>query len=213
MARITGLEPDPRRPGAVRVLVDGRPYCTVHEDVVQAGTLAVGAEWEPARARAASQAADEEGAWRALLRALERRNFAELELRRRLRQKGHTPDAIEFAIGRALAARLLDDRVFAERFVASKAARGRGPSRLRRDLAALGVDRTHIELALAAHWPDPDDALHLALDLARRRARQLASLPREVRRRRLLAYLERRGFSGHRVADLVARVLRGDPGA
>ncbi|MEO8140459.1 MAG: regulatory protein RecX [Gemmatimonadota bacterium] len=211
MARITGLVPDPKRPGAVRVLVDGRAFCTVHEDVITAGTLAVGAEWEVERASVAGQAADEEGAWRALLRALEQRNFAVVELRRRLRRKGHTPEAIEFAIGRALAARLLDDRSFAQRFVESRAARGRGPSRLRRDLSALGVDRAHIESALAAHWPEPDDALALALDLARRRARQRAPLPREVQRRRLLAYLERRGFSGHRVSELVTRVLRGEP--
>jgi regulatory protein len=210
MARITGLEPDPKRPGAVRVLVDGRPFCTVHEGAVATGTLAIGAEWGAERVTLASQAADEEGAWRALLRALERRNFAVVELRRRLRQKGHTPEAVEFAIGRALASGLLDDRAFAQRFVESRATRGRGPSRLRRDLAALGIDRSYIDAALAAHWPDPDDALDLALDLARQRARQLAALPREVRRRRLLAYLERRGFSGHRVSELVTRVLRGE---
>jgi regulatory protein len=213
MARITGLQPDPKRPGAVRVLVDGRPFCTVHEDVVAAGTLAIGAEWEIERASVAGQAADEEGAWRALLRALERRNFSVVELRRRLRKKGHTPEAIEFAIGRALSTRLLDDRAFAQRYVESRSARGRGPSRLRRDLTVLGVDRAHIDAALTAHWPDPDSALDLALDLARRRARQLAALPRDVQRRRLLAYLERRGFSGHRISDLVARVLRPDPEA
>ncbi len=213
MARITGLEPDPKRPGAVRVLVDGRLFCTVHEEAVAAGSFAIGAEWAGEQAGAAGRAADEEGAWRALLRALERRSFGVSELRRRLKQKGHTPEAVEFAISRALATRLLDDAAFANRFVESRAARGRGPSRLRRDLSALGLDRGLIEAAIQAHWPEPDDALDLALDLAKRRARQLANLPRDVRRRRLLAYLERRGFSGHRVSDLVTRVLQGDGAA
>ncbi len=210
MSKITGIEPDPKRPGAVRIMVDGRPFCTVHEDAVAAGTLAVGADWEASRLTAASQAADEEGAWRSLLRALERRNFAVVELRRRLRQKGHPPEAVEYAIGRALATRLLDDAAFARNFVATRATRGRGPARLRRDLTVLGVDRGLIEAAIRAHWPEPDDALDLALDLARRRVRQLSALPREVQRRRLLAYLERRGFSGYRVGELVARVLQGD---
>ncbi len=213
MARITGLEPDPKRPGAVRVLVDGRPFCTVHEEAAVGDTLAIGAEWEGDRVGAASRAADEEGAWRALLRSLERRSFGVMELRRRLRQKGHTPEAVEFAIGRALATRLLDDAAFARNFVVSRAARGRGPARLRRDLGALGVDRGLIDAAIQAHWPEPEDALALASELARRRVRQLAPLPRDVQRRRLLAYLERRGFTGYRVAELVNRLLRGDKGS
>lgn len=210
MARITGIEPDPKRPGAVRILVDGRPFCTVHEGAVAGGALAIGAEWEGEQAGALGRAADEEGAWRALLRSLERRNFSVMELRRRLRQKGHTPEAIDFAIGRALAAGLLDDAAFARNFVASRAGRGRGPARLRRDLTALGVERGLIDAAIQAQWPEPEDSLTLALDLARRRVRQLAGLPRDVQRRRLLSYLERRGFSGYRVGELVARVLQGD---
>jgi regulatory protein len=208
MARITALEPDPRRPGAMRVLVDGRLFCTVHEAVMAEGGLAVGAEWDAGRAERAGRAADEEAAWRALLKALERRAYAVSELRRRLLQKGHPPDAAEYAIARALAARLLDDAAFARQYVESRSARGRGPVRLRRDLAALGVSRAHIDGALEEHWAEPEAALALARDLAHKRARQLAGLPRETRRRRLLAYLGRRGFSGRPVTELVARLLR-----
>jgi len=208
MARITALEPDSRRPGAVRVMVDGKLFCTVHEALMAQGALAVGAEWDAARADRAGRAADEEAAWRALLRALERRAHAVSELRRRLLQKGHPPDAAGYAIARALAAQLLDDAAFARQYVESRSARGRGPVRLRRDLAALGVSREHVEAALAEHWAEPEAALSLARDIARKRARQLAGLPRETRRRRLLAYLSRRGFSGRRVTELVARLLR-----
>lgn len=206
--RITALEPDPRRPGAVRVLVDGRVFCTIHEDGLEPG-LRVGAEWDGERRVRADRAADEEGAWRAALRALEQRGFAVQELRRRLRLKGHPPDAIEYAITRATAAGLLDDAAFACRFVESRSARGRGPARLRRDLLALGVDARHIEAALALQWEQQDDALGLARSLAERRLKQLAGLPRETRRRRLLAYLGRRGFTGLRVAELVGQLLRG----
>jgi regulatory protein len=210
MPRITGLEPDPRRPGAVRVLVDGKLFCTVNESVVGTAALAVGADWSADRAGIADRAADEEAAWRALLKSLERRSHATADLRRRLLQKGHPPEAADHAIARALQVGLLDDAAFARRFVESRAARGRGPARLRRDLAALGVARASIEAALQNQWAEPDDALLLALELARKRAKQLAGLPREARRRRLLAYLGRRGFSGMRVADLVTRILRGE---
>lgn len=208
MARITALEPDPRRKGAVRILVDGKLFCTVHEAGLAGGELVVGAEWDEPRAQSAGRAADEEAAWRALLRGLERRAHATAELRRRLVQKGHPPGAADFAIARAIELRLLDDAAFARQFVESRSARGRGPARLRQDLAVLGVARTHIDAAVGARWTEPDAALSLATDLARKRARQLSGLPRETRRRRLLAYLGRRGFKGRRVSELVTRVLR-----
>jgi regulatory protein len=205
--QITALEPDPHHPGAVRVLVDGRPFCTVHQKAVPAAGLAVGQPWDDERSQRAGQAADEEGAWRSLLRALERRSFAIGEIRRRLRQKGHPPAAVEYAITRAQEARLLDDAAFARQFAESRAARGRGPARLRLDLRALGVDDALINAALAALWPEPGESLALAAELVARRSRQLGALPRETKRRRLLAYLARRGFSGPGVADLVTRAL------
>jgi regulatory protein len=187
--------------------VDGRLFCTVHEAVVQSGGLAVGADWDEAHILEAGRAADEEAAWRTLLKALERRSFSVGEIRRRLRQKGHPPAAVEHAIARAVALRLLDDAAFARQFVQSRASRGRGPERLRRDLRALSVAEPLIDRALREEWPEPEDALGLAASLAERRARQLGPIPREAKRRRLLAYLARRGFSGSRVSDLVRRVL------
>jgi regulatory protein len=201
------LDPDPAHPGAVRVLVDGRLFCTVHGAVIESGSLAVGAEWDEARLQAAGRAADEEAAWRTLLKALERRGFSVGEIRRRLRQKGHPPEAVDHAVTRAEGVRLLDDAAFARQFVRSRASRGRGPARLRQDLRRLSVAEHLIDAALREQWPEPEDALGLAASLAARRARQLGSIPRDAKRRRLLAYLARRGFSGARVSDLVRRVL------
>jgi regulatory protein len=206
--RISGLEPDPRRPGAVRVLVDGRWLCTVDSAGAAAACLGVGDEWTGDRQASAGRAADEEGAWRAVLKALERRNHAVGELRRRMVLRGHPPEAVDHAIARALATGLLDDAAFARHYVFTRTARGCGPARLRRDLAARGVSQADIEAALAAHRTEPEEEVALIGDLARKRARRLAGLPRDVQRRRLLAYLGRRGFSGVRVADLVSRLLR-----
>ena len=43
--------------------------------------------------------------------------------------------------------------------------------------------------------------------LATKRAAQLGTLPRQTKRRRLLAYLARRGFSGREVTEIVEGVL------
>lgn len=207
LRRITALEPDPTRPGAVRVRVDGRLFCTVDADEARGRGLAVGAAWDEQRAGAAEMAAEHEATWRAVLKALERRSFAVMELRRRLKQKGHQPEAVDFAVDRALHHGLLDDRAFAERFVESRATRGRGPGRLRQDLRALGVDSALIERAIQAHWPEPEDAMALCRQLAERRARQLGTLAPEVKRRRLLGFLARRGFSGSRASAVIREVL------
>ena len=111
---------------------------------------------------------------------------------------------MDAALERLSAAGLLDDARFAIDYAAAKARRGRGPSRLARDLQAQGVDRRIAEEAgrrsLAAEGVDPEQAVRA---LAEKRARQLAGLPPIVRKRRLVAFLVRRGFAGAEVRQVV----------
>jgi SOS response regulatory protein OraA/RecX len=76
-----------------------------------------------------------------------------------------------------------------------------------RDLLAMGVDRRHIDAALAEHWPVDIDRSAMPRTLAVRRARQLGALPREAKRRRLVAYLARRGFTGPEVRQAIQEAL------
>jgi len=204
---LTGLEPDPRRPGTLRVEVDGVRFGAVPVELAQAAGLAVGCVLDAERHERLIAAADAEGAFRTLLRALERRSFARADLARRLIRKGHPRPAVDAALERALALGLLDDAAFARNYVQTRAARGRGPSRLTRDLLAMGVERAMIDRALAAEWPEGSDRSRVPLALAVKRVAQLGDLPRPVKRRRVLAYLARRGFTGRDITDLVARVV------
>src|SRR5206468_3475435 len=153
--------------------------------------------------KAAAVAADE-AACRAALRALARRSHARLDLSRKLVKKQHPPAAVEAALQRLAAQRLIDDRRFAEQYAGVRAARGRGPSRIVKDLLAQGVDRRTAEesvrRALEEEGVDPEVE---ARAVAAKRARQLADLPVPIRKRRLLAYLVRRGYGGPAVAGLV----------
>jgi regulatory protein len=204
---LTALEPDPRRPGTLRVEVDGVRFGAVPQALAEAAGLAVGRMVDAELQERLTAAADAEAAFRTLLRALERRSFARIDLARRLTRKGHPRPAVDAAVERAAALGLLDDAEFARNYVQTRAPRGRGPARLTRDLMAMGVDRAHIERALAAEWPEGGDRTAVPLALATKRAAQLASLPRPVKRRRVLAYLARRGFAGRDISDLVARVI------
>lgn len=200
---ITGVSPDPRHPAAVRVSLDGKVTWTVtRAEAERLGVAAGMVLGEPLR-EALAHAADAEAAWRAVLRHLERRPFAKGDLARRLRQRAHPPAAVEAALARAEAAGLLDDLKFARSFAETRAQRGRGPARLRADLAQLRVASALVDQVIGELWPDGEGVDEMVRALASKRVGQLAGLPREVRRRRVLAYLARRGFSGPRTRHVV----------
>jgi regulatory protein len=188
--------------------IDGTRFGTIQRDLAAREALTVGREIDEALQERLAAAADIEGAFRTLLRALEVRSYARGDLGRRLQRKGHPRPAVDAALDRASRLGLLDDAAFAEGYVETRAARGRGPSRLTRDLLAMGVDRGVIDRALAAHWPEGSDRSTIPLALARKRAAQLGSLPRQAKRRRLVAYLARRGFTGREITEMVDEVVK-----
>src|ERR1043166_1125861 len=206
--RVIGtVVPDPRRPGTVRVMVHGRPLLTLSREVVEAERVTAGAELPDPGPAPRRPAAGGRAAARPPLRFLERRPFAARDLARRLVMKGHSPEAAEAAIVRLERAGLLDDARFALHYAETRAARGRGPLRLRRDLAALGVGRDIVDGALAEAFGADGGGAPRADVLARKRLAQLAGLPRQVQRRRVLAFLARRGFAGEAVGRMVGELL------
>ncbi|MGZ8398707.1 MAG: regulatory protein RecX [Gemmatimonadales bacterium] len=204
---ITAIDPDPRRPGAVRLEIDGIRFGAVPREIVGPEGLAVGRLVDTELQERLGAAADLEAAYRTVLRCLELRAYARNDLGRRLVRKGHPRPAVESALERAAGLGLLDDAAYARNYVQSRAARGRGPLRLTRDLLAMGVQRSLIDGALAAEWPEGSDRSSMPLVLATKRAAQLGALPRQTKRRRVLAYLARRGFSGRDVTEIVEKVV------
>ncbi len=201
---LTGLAPDPRRPDYRLVEVDRGCLASLPAESLAGLDLVVGSEIPPLVFERLQALADLEAAHRAALRALTRRAHARFDLRRRLLQKQHPPAAVDGALDRLSAAGLLNDAQFALDYAAAKARRGRGPARLVRDLQSQGVDRRVAEDAvrdsLAAEGVDPARAVRA---LAEKRAKQLAGLPPMVRKRRLVAFLVRRGFNGGEVREVV----------
>ena len=204
--RITAVEPDPRRKGAVRIYCDGEHRWTAA--LVDVEELHVGVVATQAELDFLEKAADIEGALRSALRHLARRAFARVDLDRRLRRKGHPPEAVATALERLEAQGLLDDVAFARGYVETRAVRGRGPMRIQRDLGAMGVERTIVDRALESAWPASVPPEELARSLAAKRLKQLGkTLPRQALRRRLVQYLGRRGFGGSVAGKVVGEVL------
>jgi regulatory protein len=201
---LTGLAPDPRQPGYRLVEVDRGRFASLPAAALEPLGLRLGAGLGPAVLDRLRELADVEAAERAALRALARRAHARRDLQRRLVKKQHPPRAVDAALERLAARGLLDDRRFAEQYAAVRATRGKGPARLIRDLLAHGVERRTAEDAVRQALADEDiDPRQEARAVAVKRARLLDGLPPVVRRRRLLAFLTRRGYAGPQLRALI----------
>lgn len=201
---LTGLAPDPRRPDYRLVEVDRGRFASLPAADLADLELRIGAEIPALVLERLQELADLEAAHRAALRAVARRGHARLDLRRRLLQKQHPPNAVEGALERLASQGLIDDAQFAAEYARQKSQRGRGAARLVRDLQAQGVERRVAEDAVAATLAaEGVDPTHAVRALAEKRARQLAGLAPTVRKRRLVAFLVRRGYGGAEVRALV----------
>lgn len=143
-------------------------------------------------------------AWDAALKYLATRARTTHEVRQALRRRGYPLDDIATVMARLAAARYVDDAEFARTWVATRARRGAAaPTRLARELRAKGVRDGEIAAALRAlngEW-DERSAANAA---AERKVKSLQGVPAEKARRRLAAFLERRGF-GREVVLAVCR--------
>ncbi|MGE0554907.1 MAG: regulatory protein RecX [Gemmatimonadales bacterium] len=203
---IERLERDRRVADAIKVVVDGAVVLSLPAEAVVAERLAVGTELSEGLLERLTRTGERHAAYQTALRLLGRRGYARRDLGRRLLLKGHQPAAIEAALDRAEQAGLLDEERFARHFVQTRSARGRGPARIRRELLQQGVPDRVVETVLAEELPDGADQ-DVVVALARKRARQLVSVERPVRLRRVMAYLARRGYTGPEIRRLVRSAI------
>lgn len=205
---VTGLTRDTRVPGYLVVEVDGARFTSLPESQIARLGVAVGQRFEGQRLADLQSVAETEAAYRVALRLLEVRPRAVNELLRRLRDRGHPPPAADGAVGRLQSEGLLDDDQFARHFARVRAPKGHGARRLITDLMARGVDKRVAESAvydtLESEEVDPQAQVRA---LTEKRIRQMRDLPLEKQRRRVLAYLNRRGFSGYDVTAVVDELL------
>jgi regulatory protein len=130
------------------------------------------------------------------LNLLSARAYTERALRRKLAQKEFDQADIDAALERLTSARLIDDEKFAEEFARQKLVNG-GSSvrRVVQDLRRKGVS---VELARAAvarvSENEPVDIAASVESQARKKLASMGGLDDDTKRRRLFAFLARRGF-------------------
>lgn len=119
-------------------------------------------------------------------------------------KKREIPEEIANAVlDRFTEAQLIDDAAFARAFVNSRMAiSGKSRSVISRELKQKGVSAEDAQEALSIIDQETED--QTAYNIAKKRYQQLSSLSPDVRKRRLMGFLMRRGFS----STLTSRILR-----
>ncbi len=142
--------------------------------------------------------------WEAALKLLAARARSQAEIRLHLGRRGYVPEEVAAVLSRLAAAGYVNDREFARDWVGARAARcGFGPARLTRELRAKGVAEEDIRAALGELLAERTP-LSLAEGAARKKLVELQGTAPAVGRRRLAAYLSRRGFP----TEVVLRLCR-----
>lgn len=202
---ITALDLDPRGTGGVRVQVDGGPFATVSIQDIAALGLKLGRALDAAAASSIERRAEAFAARAVALRMLGYRALPAREITRRLTRKGHARPVAEAVVAELEAAGLVNDAEFARHFTLTRATRRRyGPSRLEADLRRLGVDE-HVAAEAVRETLEREAIEPSALlrEAAERKLKALAGLDAAVQRRRLRAYLLRRGFAVGEVVPVI----------
>lgn len=210
MPQITALEPQ-KRPGRLNVFVDGHFVIGVGETVAADLGLRVGREITSEKLREVAGAEEVHKATEAALVLLEVRARARREIETRLAQKGYDEEVITQVLEKLTRLNLLDDAQFAAQWVEAKTrvggSRPVGRRRLSSELFGKGVAKEQI--AEAVEKVTNDDELALARAAAGKKVRVVPT-DREAlqaERRKLMGFLQRRGFGWETVKQVTREAL------
>jgi regulatory protein len=140
--------------------------------------------------------------------ALTRKGLSSAEMTDLLRSRDLEAGDVAYEVTRLEEVGLLNDRELADTLVMQlRERKGLGRSAIAAELRRRKLDPSAIEEALDEAYESGDDELTRARAIALKRAPQLRSLDAETARRRLGAFLMRKGYSGSVVASAVASAL------
>lgn len=190
MPRITAIEATRRDPNRVAIFLDDEFAFAVAAETAVAEGLRMGETLDAANIDRLVSNDEAQRALAAGLRYLGARPRSTAEVRRRLREKGYGPAAIDAALARLSDYGYVDDRAFAEFWVAGRQRHKPRSSRLvAYELRQKGVTPDAVD------W-DGWDETETAKAAAEQWLRSRRFTSREEFQRRVGGHLQRRGFSG-----------------
>lgn len=206
--RITGLKATRRDPHRIGVSLDGTFAFTLPEELIAQERLEIGDHLDESRVESLLSGDQVARATASALTFLAYRPRSEREVWDRLRRGGYAQDAIDQVVQKLHGWHYLDDADFARRWVEGRTAqKPRGARLLQQELRQKGIDaETAREVIAEADL----DELAAAEALARKRLTSYSGEDAAVTRRRVGAYLARRGYGFDVVRAALDRAM-GEP--
>ncbi len=202
MSKITGLKARKTREKRINVFLDGKPAFHLLAEVAVKEGLKVGQELSESRREALAGIDRCQSCLNAALRLLGYRPRSEAEIRQRLLRRGFDGEAADKALARLKEQGLIDDAAFARFW---KDNRESFSPRSRR-LTALELRRKGLPVDVIEAVIREIDESGSAYRAALGKARRLPLTDYRLFRRRLGAYLSRRGFNYEVINETVGRI-------
>lgn len=198
---VTGITARKRERGRFLIAISGAPAFTLSEETLFRGGLQIGDELDTGAITRLLADDDVARATEAALHFLAYRARSEQEVRSRLKRGAFSPEAIDATIVKLNDWRYLDDADFARRWVESRASgKPRGQRLLQQELRQKGIDAETSKQVIA----EADlDEVSAATELARKRLSAMTGEDPLATRRKISAYLARRGYG----FDVVRKAL------
>lgn len=198
---ITGIKVQKRNPDRVSIYLDGE-YAFGLSRIV-AAWLNVGQHVSDERIEALRAKDGNEVAYQRALRLISHRMRTRREIQQKLVEKGFEDTQAESVIARLVEAGLVEDREFARMWVENRnQSHPRSQRLMKLELMQKGVSVEEIESALVDSADDAD----LATQAAMQQIRKYSGLEWSEFRKKLSAFLMRRGFSYGTIAPVVQSV-------
>ena len=212
MQIITNITEHPRKPGRYVIDVDGKEFAIVSAETLSETKTRVGVVVDDRLAARLNDASEDAAMYDRALNLLAFRARSARELERRLTMKGESRERAQRVIEKLRVVGLINDADFARQVARSKVSGGASKRRLQQELFKRGVARDVADQAVAEVLEDESvDELAVAERIARKRLPSLASADAATQRRRLYAFLARRGHDGETIRTVMDRVLSDDP--
>ena len=213
--RITKIENQKKHSGRKNIYADGKFLTGVSTETLARLALRTGDAISPDQLKTLQTSEELLKAKNAALRLLATRPRTEHEIRARLRRKNVPDIQIDRVTSELEAAGMLNDEEFARMYVRNALAlKPSGIQRLRQKLRLLGVERETVEDVLREYDQDVDleaEAMKAARQYLQRHRSGQAAADRLRLKKRLTAFLARRGFAWDEISSTVQRALNGDP--
>jgi regulatory protein len=204
---VTKLQRVGGRARLVWVYINDNRVGRLTQEQAQRLGLGRGRELQPQELEEVMRSCERLEARLAATRWLARRPRSRAELARYLKTKGFAAATVEAVLEELQRLGHLSDEQYARTLAEELVRRGRGgPAALRAKLRQRGIAAPLAEQAVAEVMEGVDER-ELARQIARKRLPVVAQLPLPVARRRLYAFLARRGFSPETIASVVSELL------